>query len=86
MLKPELCKKKEPLFFSVFGLYSSRWVPEFVPLYRCAGAGHLLDDILYYSKELAKLPVGDDEHQAYLMDVGVKALRLDLFSVFAIIF
>ncbi|KAF1002509.1 uncharacterized protein LOC141701120 [Apium graveolens] len=42
---------------------------------RCAGAGHLRDDILFYCNELAKLPVGDDEHQAYLLDVGVKALR-----------
>lgn len=48
-----------------------------VPLYRCAGAGNLRDDILYYIKELEKLPVGDDEHRAYLMDGGLKALRLD---------
>lgn len=44
--------------------------------YRCAGAGHLRDDIHYYSKELEKFPDGDDEHRAYLMDMGVKALRL----------
>ncbi|KAG6644830.1 hypothetical protein CIPAW_08G080000 [Carya illinoinensis] len=43
---------------------------------RCGGAGHLRDDILYYSKELEKFPNGDDEHRAYLMDMGIKALRL----------
>ncbi|KAG2693104.1 hypothetical protein I3760_08G082200 [Carya illinoinensis] len=42
---------------------------------RCGGAGHLRDDILYYSKELEKFPDGDDEHRAYLMDMGIKALR-----------
>lgn len=42
---------------------------------RCAGAGHLRDDILYYSKELEKFPDGDDEQRAYLMDMGIKALR-----------
>lgn len=55
---------------------------EFVPFFRCAGAGHLRDDILYYSKELEKFVDGDDEHRAYLMDVGVKALRLVLFFFF----
>lgn len=47
---------------------------------RCAGAGHLRDDILYYSKQLKKFPDVDDEKQAYLMDMGIKALRL--FFVF----
>ncbi|BBG98528.1 hypothetical protein Prudu_007949 [Prunus dulcis] len=46
-----------------------------VVIERCAGAGHLRDDILYYSKELEKFPDDDDEHQAYLMDMGIKALR-----------
>jgi len=42
---------------------------------RCAGAGHLRDDILYYCKEFEKFTDGDDEERAYLMDMGVKALR-----------
>ncbi|KAI6672581.1 hypothetical protein NL676_000487 [Syzygium grande] len=42
---------------------------------RCAGAGHLQDDILYYRKELEKLSDCDDEKRSYLMDMGVKALR-----------
>ncbi|XVF72882.1 hypothetical protein PTKIN_Ptkin12aG0156200 [Pterospermum kingtungense] len=45
---------------------------------RCAGAGHLRDDILYYSKKLEKVPSDDEEHRAYLMDMGIKALRLVL--------
>ncbi|KAF7154830.1 hypothetical protein RHSIM_Rhsim01G0001400 [Rhododendron simsii] len=48
---------------------------------RCAGAGHLRDDIHYYSKELEKFPDGDDEHRAYLMDMGVKALRRYFFLI-----
>ncbi|MBA0670197.1 hypothetical protein Goklo_029305, partial [Gossypium klotzschianum] len=43
---------------------------------RCAGAGHIRDDILHYSKELEEVPDDDDEHRAYLMDMGIKALRL----------
>ncbi|KAF8008217.1 hypothetical protein BT93_K2020 [Corymbia citriodora subsp. variegata] len=42
---------------------------------RCAGAGHLQDDILYYRKELEKLSECDDEKRSYLMDMGIKALR-----------
>ncbi|XP_010035529.2 paladin isoform X2 [Eucalyptus grandis] len=42
---------------------------------RCAGAGHLQDDILYYRKELEKLSDCDDEKRSYLMDMGIKALR-----------
>ncbi|XP_021661045.1 uncharacterized protein LOC110650395 isoform X2 [Hevea brasiliensis] len=42
---------------------------------KCAGAGHLRDDILYYSKELSKYPDDDDEQRAYIMDMGIKALR-----------
>ncbi|XVF72883.1 hypothetical protein PTKIN_Ptkin12aG0156300 [Pterospermum kingtungense] len=48
---------------------------------RCAGAGHLRDDILYYSKKLEKVPSDDDEHRAYLMDMGIKALRRYFFLV-----
>jgi hypothetical protein len=36
----------------------------------------LRDDILYYNKELRKSPGDDDEQRAYLMDMGIKALRL----------
>lgn len=42
---------------------------------RCAGAGHLRDDILFYSKELEKFEGNDDDRQAYIMDMGIKALR-----------
>lgn len=42
---------------------------------RCAGAGHLLGDILCYRKELEKLSNCDDEKRSYLMDMGRKALR-----------
>lgn len=44
--------------------------------YRCAGAGHLREDIVYHTKELNKLPVTKDETRSYIMDMGVKALRL----------
>lgn len=42
---------------------------------RCAGAGHLRDDIFYYTRELEKFPDIDDEQGAYIMDMGIKALR-----------
>lgn len=48
---------------------------------RCAGAGHLRDDIFYYSKELEKFTDVDDEHGAYLMDMGIKALRRYFFLI-----
>eukprot|EP00268_Persea_americana_P018041 TRINITY_DN18855_c0_g1_i4.p1 TRINITY_DN18855_c0_g1~~TRINITY_DN18855_c0_g1_i4.p1 ORF type:complete len:1287 (-),score=280.78 TRINITY_DN18855_c0_g1_i4:321-4181(-) len=48
---------------------------------RCAGAGHLRDDILHYRKELEKCPDGDDEHRSYIMDMGIKALRRYFFLI-----
>ncbi|KAK4271120.1 hypothetical protein QN277_019857 [Acacia crassicarpa] len=48
---------------------------------RCAGAGHLRDDILYYSKKFEKLTDVDDEERAYLMDMGIKALRRYFFLI-----
>ncbi|XP_048336813.1 uncharacterized protein LOC107426194 isoform X1 [Ziziphus jujuba] len=48
---------------------------------RCAGAGHLRDDILYYSRELEKFPDVDDEHRAYILDMGIKALRRYFFLI-----
>ncbi|XP_061354057.1 uncharacterized protein LOC133298743 isoform X3 [Gastrolobium bilobum] len=48
---------------------------------RCAGAGHLRDDILYYSKEFVKFTDDDDEERAYLMDMGIKALRRYFFLI-----
>ncbi|CAK7348578.1 unnamed protein product [Dovyalis caffra] len=48
---------------------------------KCAGAGHLRDDILYYIKELRKFPDGDDEQRAYLMDMAIKALRRYFFLI-----
>ncbi|CAN8267845.1 unnamed protein product [Cochlearia groenlandica] len=41
----------------------------------CADAGHLREDIVYYTKELNKLPITKDENRSYIMDMGVKALR-----------
>lgn len=46
-------------------------------LYRCAGAGHIRDDIVSYTKELKQASHGNEEQQASLIDMGVKALRLD---------
>ncbi|KAH7578150.1 hypothetical protein JRO89_XS01G0346400 [Xanthoceras sorbifolium] len=48
---------------------------------RCAGAGHLRDDILLYSKELEKFLNHDDERRACLMDMGIKALRRYLYLI-----
>ncbi|GAV64973.1 hypothetical protein CFOL_v3_08488 [Cephalotus follicularis] len=48
---------------------------------RCAGAGHSRDDIFEYIKELEKFPGGDDEQRAYLMDMGIKALRRYFFLI-----
>ncbi|KAJ6803183.1 paladin [Iris pallida] len=48
---------------------------------RCAGAGHLRDDILHYRKEVEKYPNGDDEARSYLMDMGIKALRRYFFLI-----
>ncbi|KAJ8748544.1 hypothetical protein K2173_003445 [Erythroxylum novogranatense] len=48
---------------------------------KCAGAGHLRDDIYYYSKELRKFRDGDDEHRAQLKDMGMKALRRYFFLI-----
>ncbi|XP_031251036.1 paladin isoform X1 [Pistacia vera] len=48
---------------------------------RCAGAGHLRDDILYFSEELQKFPNDDDEQRGYIMDMGIKALRRYFFLI-----
>lgn len=48
---------------------------------RCAGAGHLRDDILHYRKELEKCPSEDDERRSYIMDMGIKALRRYFFLI-----
>ncbi|XP_058738433.1 uncharacterized protein LOC131610490 [Vicia villosa] len=48
---------------------------------RCAGAGHIRDDILYYNREFGKLTDVDDEERAYLMDMGIKALRRYFFLI-----
>ncbi|CAI8615290.1 unnamed protein product [Vicia faba] len=48
---------------------------------RCAGAGHIRDDILYYKREFEKLTDDDDEERAYLMGMGVKALRRYFFLI-----
>ncbi|KAK8630439.1 hypothetical protein V6N13_079231 [Hibiscus sabdariffa] len=48
---------------------------------RCAGAGHLRDDILHYSKALEEVRNDDDEHRAYIMDMGIKAMRRYFFLI-----
>ncbi|ONK62990.1 uncharacterized protein A4U43_C07F10250 [Asparagus officinalis] len=48
---------------------------------RCAGAGHLRDDILSYKKRLEKSCNDDDETRTYLMDMGIKALRRYFFLI-----
>ncbi|WJX79948.1 hypothetical protein P8452_63011 [Trifolium repens] len=48
---------------------------------RCAGAGHIRDDILYYNREFEKFTDDDDEERAYLMDMGIKALRRYFFLI-----
>ncbi|XP_047316660.1 paladin-like isoform X2 [Impatiens glandulifera] len=48
---------------------------------RCAGAGHLKDDIVYYNKELEKLSDGDDDQKSFLMYMGIKALRRYFFLI-----
>ncbi|KAK4783955.1 hypothetical protein SAY86_018323 [Trapa natans] len=50
---------------------------------RCGGAGHIRDDILYYRNELEKTynSEADEEHRAYLIDMGTKALRRYFFLI-----
>lgn len=48
---------------------------------RCAGAGHIRDDILYYNREFEKCTDDGDEERAYLMDMGIKALRRYFFLI-----
>ncbi|TKY61630.1 Paladin protein [Spatholobus suberectus] len=48
---------------------------------RCAGAGHIRDDILYYNREFEKFIDGGDEERAYLMDMVIKALRRYFFLI-----
>ncbi|KAK9747553.1 hypothetical protein RND81_02G000100 [Saponaria officinalis] len=48
---------------------------------RCAGAGNIRDDIVYYTMELKRACAGNEERQAYLIDMGVKALRRYFFLV-----
>ncbi|MQL95031.1 hypothetical protein Taro_027696 [Colocasia esculenta] len=46
-----------------------------VVIERCAGAGHLRDDILHYKEELEKCHSDDEEMKSYFLDMGIKALR-----------
>ncbi|ESW35260.1 hypothetical protein PHAVU_001G220000 [Phaseolus vulgaris] len=48
---------------------------------RCAGAGHVREDILYYNRKFEKFTDDDDEERAYLMDMGIKALRRYFFLI-----
>lgn len=48
---------------------------------RCAGAGHIRDDIVSYTKELKQASHGNEEQQASLIDMGVKALRRYFFLI-----
>ncbi|PKA51507.1 hypothetical protein AXF42_Ash002873 [Apostasia shenzhenica] len=47
----------------------------------CAGAGNIRDDILYYREKLKNCSADDDETQAYLLDMGLKALRRYFFLI-----
>ncbi|XP_057517850.1 uncharacterized protein LOC130798771 [Amaranthus tricolor] len=48
---------------------------------RCVGAGHIREDIVYYTKELKQGCDGNEEHEAYLIDMGIKALRRYFFLI-----
>ncbi|KAK8954830.1 hypothetical protein KSP39_PZI001610 [Platanthera zijinensis] len=48
---------------------------------RCADAGNLWDEILYYRKELQNCPSDDEESRGSLMDMGIKALRRYFFLI-----
>ncbi|KAK7284493.1 hypothetical protein RJT34_19239 [Clitoria ternatea] len=48
---------------------------------RCAGAGHIRDDILFYNREFEKFTDDSDEERAYLLDMGIKALRRYFFLI-----
>eukprot|EP00850_Spirogloea_muscicola_P002322 SM000009S23451 [mRNA] locus=s9:35424:44183:- [translate_table: standard] len=44
-------------------------------IHRCAAAGNLLDDIYRYKKDLETCGAFEEDHKAYLQDMGLKALR-----------
>jgi len=46
---------------------------------KCAGAGHLRDDILDHKKKLETCV--DEERRSYLLDMGIKALRRYFFLI-----
>lgn len=48
---------------------------------RCAGAGHIRDDILDYNREFEKFTDDDDEERANFRDMGIKALRRYFFLI-----
>ncbi|KAF3633899.1 putative glucose-1-phosphate adenylyltransferase large subunit 2, chloroplastic-like [Capsicum annuum] len=48
---------------------------------RCAGAGHLGEDIVQYSQELERKLDEDEERRAYVMDMGIRALRRYFFLI-----
>ncbi|XP_074303708.1 uncharacterized protein LOC141638201 isoform X2 [Silene latifolia] len=48
---------------------------------RCVGAGNIHDDIVSYTVELKQACTGNEERQAYLIDMGVKALRRYFFLI-----
>lgn len=48
---------------------------------RCAGAGHIRDDIVHHTRELKEACYGSEEHRAYVTDMGVKALRRYFFLI-----
>ncbi|XP_024527697.1 paladin isoform X2 [Selaginella moellendorffii] len=48
---------------------------------RCSEAGNLRDDILYYKQQLECCQQEDEEHRAYIQDMGVKALRRYAFLI-----
>ncbi|CAA6653809.1 unnamed protein product [Spirodela intermedia] len=48
---------------------------------RCAGVGHLRDDIFHYKKELESCHGGDEELRSHIKDMGIKALRRYFFLI-----
>ncbi|CAN4112701.1 unnamed protein product [Withania somnifera] len=48
---------------------------------RCAGAGHLGEDIVHYSQKWERKSEEDEECRAYLMDMGITALRRYFFLI-----
>ncbi|TYI00405.1 hypothetical protein ES332_A11G132600v1 [Gossypium tomentosum] len=76
-----ICCRLDAKAFILFHILGNQFfIPALCHLtFQCAGTRHLRADILHYSKELEKVPSDDDENRAYIMDMGVKGMRLRYF-------